>query len=168
VDEKSLKDKLETIKKQFNDSLKKDPIPPDSDEPPKSGEVLSLREQDHFDDECFLRHLRARQWDISKTLLMLRENLRWRRTVKPYKIRCSEIETHFRSGKNYHNGFTKKGQPIVYMRVRLDTVGDNEGKIKTIIYQMERSFYLMESRRKKIAKKKMKKIKEIKKRTEYN
>eukprot|EP01089_Gocevia_fonbrunei_P011978 TRINITY_DN26_c0_g1_i3.p1 TRINITY_DN26_c0_g1~~TRINITY_DN26_c0_g1_i3.p1 ORF type:complete len:312 (-),score=60.13 TRINITY_DN26_c0_g1_i3:944-1879(-) len=122
----------------------------------KDGEVLSLREKLHFDEACFLRHLRARQWNVQKALDMVRETLRWRRETKPYAIRCTEIEGHFKTGKNYHHGWTKEGRPAAYMRVRYDTVGDNEGKIKTIIYQMERLVYLIE-------RKKAKKMKKAKK-----
>ena len=134
--------KLAEIKKTFLGSLKADPVQANPAEVLKEGEVLTEREKSHFDDGCYLRHLRARQWDILKTLAMLREYLRWRRTAKPDMIRCTEIEPHFRSAKNYHNGYSKFGQPIVYMRVRLDTPGDTSGKIMSILYQMERSVYL--------------------------
>ncbi|KAL6047531.1 phosphatidylinositol transfer protein csr1 [Balamuthia mandrillaris] len=157
--------KLDQIKQLFYESLQANPLTPDPDEPPRplneeeekdpqkklASTLLSPRELACFDDACFLRHLRARQWNLPKTLEMLRENLRWRREVRPYRIRCTEVEQHFRSGKNYHNGGTKEGRPVIYMRVRLDTPGDNVGKIKTILYQMERSFELMEERRQKVA-----------------
>eukprot|EP01088_Endostelium_zonatum_P012848 TRINITY_DN27145_c0_g1_i1.p1 TRINITY_DN27145_c0_g1~~TRINITY_DN27145_c0_g1_i1.p1 ORF type:complete len:365 (-),score=84.31 TRINITY_DN27145_c0_g1_i1:75-1169(-) len=154
--------KLSEVKEAFLASLKSDPIPVNSDEPPKDGQVLSEREKDHFDDDCYLRHLRARQWDIPKTLAMLREYLRWRRTAKPFKVRCTEIEPHFKSSKNYHNGYSKLNQPIVYMRVRFDAPGDSEGKTKSILYQMERSIYLAERKQKQLAKKNAKSPEETK------
>lgn len=158
----SLKEKLEEFKAKFYASLVANPIahPPDLDDndkytPDEDGqkhdienidELLTKREQDYFNDAQFLCHLRARQWNPQKSLDMIRETLRWRREAKPWTISCDEIEQHFRTGKNYHNGWTKDHRPCVVMRVRLDQPGDDEGKIKTILYQMERSLRLIKAR----------------------
>lgn len=109
-------------------------------------QLMTKREQDYFNDAQFYCHLRARQWNLQKSLEMIRETLRWRREAKPWTISCDEIEQHFRTGKNYHNGWTKNHRPCVVMRVRLDQPGDDEGKIKTILYQMERSLRMIKKR----------------------
>jgi len=107
--------------------------------------LLTKREQEYFDNKQFYCHLRARQWDIPKSLAMIRETLRWRREAKPYSVSCDSIEHHLKSGKNYHLGRTKNHRPTVIMRVRLDVPGDNPGKIHTILYQMERSLRLIKT-----------------------
>jgi len=135
----------------YYESLVSKPIalPPDHEEENNEGstELLTNREKVYFDDACFLCHLRARQWNLDKSLDMARETLRWRREAKPYAISAKEIENHFKSGKNYHNGCTKDLRPVIVMRTRLDVPGDDVGKIKTILYQMERSLYLIEKRK---------------------
>ena len=158
----TLQEKKEELKAKFFASLIAAPlsIPPDFDDndkysPDEDGqkhdlenidELLTKREQDYFNDAQFYCHLRARQWNMQKSLDMIRETLRWRREAKPWTISCDEIEQHFRTGKNYHNGWTKQHRPCVVMRVRLDQPGDDVGKIKTILYQMERSLRLIKAR----------------------
>jgi len=162
VSNETLERRKEELKAKFFASLIAHPIaiPPDFDDndsykPEENGqkydienidELLTKREQDYFNDAQFYCHLRARQWNLQKSLDMTRETIRWRREAKPWTISCDEIEHHFRTGKNYHNGWTKHHRPCIVMRVRLDQPGDDVGKIKTILYQMERSLRLIKSR----------------------
>jgi len=146
--------KLAELKAKFFESLVSRPVayPPAHQEEDNEGstELLTRREKKYFDDAQFLKHLRARQWNLEKSLDMIRETLRWRREARPYLITAKEIEGHFKSGKNYHNGFTKQGRPLVIMRTRLDVPGDNAGKIKTILYQMERSLAMIDERKERL------------------
>jgi len=148
--------RFELFKKQFHLSLADNPIslPPDHEgDDPELGEanpeeLLTNREKKYFDDAQLLCHLRARNWNIVKSLEMIRETLRWRREIKPWTITTDEVEVHFKSGKNYHNGWDVHNRPVVVMRVRYDEPGDNPGKIKTILFQMERSLRLIEKMKK--------------------
>jgi len=159
-----LKEKCDLFRTKFYSSLVADPIaiPPDLKDnenytPEEDGEqhdvenideILTKREQDYFNQAQLYCHLRARQWNLQKSLDMIRETLRWRREAKPWTISCDDVEHHFRTGKNYHRGWTKDHRPCVVMRVRLDQPGDDEGKIKTMLYQMERSMRLIKARKK--------------------
>jgi len=162
VTNEQLEQRKDEFKAKFFASLIATPIviPPDladndSYKPEEDGqkhdienidELLTKREQDYFNDAQLYCHLRARQWNLVKSLEMIRETLRWRREAKPWTISCDDIEHHFRTGKNYHNGWTKQQRPCIVMRVRFDQPGDDVGKIKTILYQMERSLRLIKAR----------------------
>jgi len=96
-----------------------------------------------LDHLTLYRYLQATDWKVKNAKDMLLESLKWRREVKPHKISCKDVEHHFKHGKNYHNGTDKLGRPIIVMRVKRDTPEDNEGKLRLLLYQMERSLRLM-------------------------
>eukprot|EP01087_Luapelamoeba_hula_P023014 TRINITY_DN839_c0_g2_i1.p1 TRINITY_DN839_c0_g2~~TRINITY_DN839_c0_g2_i1.p1 ORF type:complete len:407 (+),score=79.54 TRINITY_DN839_c0_g2_i1:148-1368(+) len=118
----------------------------DADAYPDINTLLTRREQAYFSDKQIYCHLRARGWDLVKANEMIRETLRWRREAKPYGITCDEVENHLKSSKNYTLGWTVKHQPTVILRCRYDVPGDNPGKIKTILFQMERLLRLVRAR----------------------
>ncbi|GMM35405.1 Csr1 protein [Saccharomycopsis crataegensis] len=94
-------------------------------------------------DNLVLRFLRARKWDVDKSLAMISNTLHWR-------IKDSQIDRHLREGelklweeyinsdktnnagvfknyelnKSYIRGFDKQGRPIVVVRPRLHHSSD--------------------------------------------
>jgi len=69
---------------------------------------------------------------------MILGTIKWRLEFKPHMISCKDIEHHFKQGKNYFFGYDKLNRPIIVMRVRLDAPEDVPGKLKIMIYQLER------------------------------
>ena len=109
-----------------------------------------------LEDTNLLRYLRGWGWNLPKVTKAVLSTLEWYREYKPHMIQATSVEKHFKSGKNYFNGFDKEGKPVrfnqntiiklrqvCYMRCSLDTAEDSEGKGKLLIYQMERAIRLM-------------------------
>jgi len=86
-----------------------------------------------------LRYLNAWEWNVDNTKKAIKATHQWYNEYQAHKISAKEIEHHFKQGKNYHNGLDKQGRQIVYMRIKLDTPEDSPGKLKIMLYQMERS-----------------------------
>jgi len=116
-----------TILNEFREAIKED--------------IADEEERAWLDDNCLCRYLRARNWELEKSLEMIRKTLEWRREYKPHKIVAKDIEIELKNdGKMYRHGFDKHGQPIVYMKPGKDNTGvpEKEWKVKYLVYIMEK------------------------------
>jgi hypothetical protein len=81
------------------------------------GDLLTDYERKWCNDRCLCRYLRARDWELPKSLNMLRETLKWRRSYKPHLIAAKDILVELKNdGKMYRMGKDKQGRPIIYMK----------------------------------------------------
>lgn len=96
-------------------------------------------------DMCYLRYLRARNWDLSKAEKMLRDTLKWREESGINTIRVSDVETQIQHGHLYTSTFDLLGRPTMLLRVH--TKRDphtKEQKLQFMIYSMERAVEMMD------------------------
>jgi len=75
---------------------------------------------------------------------MVLNTLKWRQEFGIDLLSARQIERHFKQGKNYHHGTDYAGRPVAVMRVRLDSNEDIDGKLKIMLYQIERAIRLMD------------------------
>lgn len=92
-----------------------------------------------FQDQNLCRYLKGWGWKVDVAKEKLINSLNWYKNCNPYNIKSKDIELHFKQQKNYMNGKDKRGRPIIWMKARFDTPEDSPGKVKIMIYQMERS-----------------------------
>jgi len=75
---------------------------------------------------------------------MVLDTVKWRSENGIDLLSARPLEHHFKQGKNYHFGRDKQGRPIVVMRCSRDSSDDVEGKLKVMLYQIERGIRLMD------------------------
>jgi len=97
-------------------------------------------------DMCFLRYLRARNYNVSKSEAMLRNSLEWKKKNRPQDIRLNDIREIANAGCLYVNNRDKKGRPIIFAVPRNDTLKDvpGEDKFKNLVYWMQKGFSKMD------------------------
>jgi hypothetical protein len=100
------------------------------------------------DAPCLCRYLRARQWDLAKAELMLRNSLRWRKENSIDNLRHTVVLSQIVRGHMFNYGYDKVGRPIVLLKVHKEAdPHTNEQKLLFMIYCMERTLRLMDSTR---------------------
>jgi hypothetical protein len=107
-------------------------------------EHLSIKTRLFEDESQLSRFLRACDGDCEAAWTELLSCARWYVAERPHRLSCEVCEHHFRQGKNYHNGHDKEGRPVIYMRMARDLPGDDAGKVKIMLYNLERSVRLLE------------------------
>lgn len=118
---------LETIRETFKD---------------KDGTGLQMN------DSTFTRYLRARTFNIPKTISLLDSTISWRKSFGLEKLHTEWsdiIRKEHESSKMYVRGFDKEGHALVYMRPALENTNDHEGNMKNLVYTMERAIACMEA-----------------------
>eukprot|EP01135_Chromosphaera_perkinsii_P002883 Nk52_evm38s229 gene=Nk52_evmTU38s229 len=111
--------------------------------------VLNEEDKSYCTDLTLLRYLRARNWNLKKAVAMLTKTLQWRNAVKINKISVSDpkIDSAYLQGKMYINGYDKRGQPIVYLKMH--TKADphtNTEKIRFMMYTMNSAIKAMDEK----------------------
>jgi len=132
-------------------SKKKEKRKTSSTEPPELRlwtEELTEKHKAWLDDMCLCRYLRARDWDLNKSEIMLRGSLAWREDYKPDEITLADIEEEAVDGKIYFNHeFMPNGWPIVWMKVGKDKGADRVRKLKFLVWSLERLIVAMDASR---------------------
>ncbi|KAL0491685.1 hypothetical protein AKO1_010158 [Acrasis kona] len=105
----------------------------------KLPEDLTPNQRAFCDEACCLRYLRARDWDVKKSMKMLNNSLKWRDTYKPEAILAKDLEEEASSGKVYQQGTDKLGRPVVYMTPARNTSTQYDKGVKLLIYTMEKA-----------------------------
>jgi len=101
-------------------------------------EELSDKQKAWLDERCLCRYLRARDWDLEKAEHMIRCTLAWRVDYKPEEITAAEIEDQSKTGKMYFNyEYSKRGYPVVYMKLNRDQGSDRVTKLKFMVWMLE-------------------------------
>ncbi|KAI0464254.1 hypothetical protein LJB42_001860 [Komagataella kurtzmanii] len=87
-------------------------------------------------DNLLLRFIRARKWDVDKSLLMLAGTLQWRvceshvdkllqdGELVPYNKGMTGFMLQLELGKAYIRGYDRKGRPLVHVRPKLHHASD--------------------------------------------
>ncbi|KAG5184820.1 phosphatidylinositol transfer protein PDR16 [Tribonema minus] len=96
-----------------------------------------------LDDQCLLRYLRARQYDLPKASAMLQHTLDWRRDFGVQKILSGDIMETIRrenaTGKIYVRGEDTQGRVCLIMRPSQENTHMHDDQMKHLVYQMERA-----------------------------
>lgn|SRR5690606_31041493 len=69
-----------------------------------------------LNQNCFMRFLIARDWDVSKAESMMKDWIKWRIEKKPHLITPSMIRNEVKCEKAYWCGRDKEGAPIVVVK----------------------------------------------------
>ncbi|KAL3830455.1 hypothetical protein ACJIZ3_019257 [Penstemon smallii] len=89
-------------------------------------------------DECILRYLRARNWNVKKAVKMLNATLKWRLEYKPEDTRWDDVAPEAETGKIYRANYKDKyGRTVLVMRPRCQNSKSIKGQIKYLVYCME-------------------------------
>ena len=108
---------------------------------------LKQRDRKWLTDMCLCRYLRARNYDLEKSLKLIMGTIVWRREYKPYKIKPEDVEIEMNNnGKMYPHGHDKLGRPILYLKPGNDNTGPEhkEVKVKYLVYSMEKAISTMD------------------------
>ena len=86
-------------------------------------------------DTTFLRYLRARSFDVTKSTAMLTATLKWRKDfgVCEMHSKCWEdiLAKENSTGKMYVRGLSREGHPVLYMKPKLENTNDHDGNMVT-------------------------------------
>jgi hypothetical protein len=103
-----------------------------------------------LDDSCFLRYLRARNFDVTKAQVMLTNTLAWRKEFGVANIHSkaniATISKENSTGKTYVRGFDSQGHAIMYMRPKYENTYDHDGNCLHLVYNLERAIACMNRR----------------------
>lgn len=94
-------------------------------------------------EECLVRYLRARDFNLEKAYKMLMATLEWRKTFKPHALNPKELKEQATSGKCYVHGHDEEGRPFIVMTPRRENSDNWEQNIKWTMYVVERAIRQM-------------------------
>ena len=63
-------------------------------------------------DACLCRYLRARKWDVAKSMKMLKKSLEWRAHFKPEDLTWDDVKHEGETGKQFCAGKDRKGRTV--------------------------------------------------------
>lgn len=115
-------------------------------------ETFNGREHDpafELDDAAYLRYLRARNFDIEKSIAMLEATLEWRKQFGLKEIHESWMDTirmENSTGKMYCRGFDRENHCIIYLRPKMENTHDHDGNLKHLVFNLERAIAIMKYR----------------------
>lgn len=100
---------------------------------------LSPKSRSYCTEPCLIRYLKARDWDLKKSLKLLISSIEWREKTQPDSIYASDLTAQAISGKTYRRGFDKLGRPVIYMTPARENSTDYEKNLQLIVYTVERA-----------------------------
>ena len=74
----------------------------------------------------FIRYLHGYNYNIEEAANILKKNIEWRGSYKPYNIRVKDAELVAKNGYLYSHGNDKEGRPVIYLLVGRDKVENND------------------------------------------
>jgi hypothetical protein len=71
--------------------------------------------------------------------------LNWRKEFKPHEIDPEEVKSEAMAGRQFFNGFDKRGRPILYLIPGRDNPWTKgvEHQLKFVVYNLEKAIQLM-------------------------
>lgn len=128
--------KLKALLERFSDPDYKIPVIEDG----------TLNEQEKFwlSTECFLRFLRASNWDLKTANQRLDETLKWRREFGIDNLKAEYVEPEAVTGKEIIFGYDVKGRPGLYMIPSRQNTDEQTGQIQFTFWALERCIDLMD------------------------
>jgi len=100
---------------------------------------LEPKLQSYCSEACLIRYLKARDWDLKKSMKLIKSSIEWRRTSKPEAIFASDLTAQAISGKIFRRGVDQKGRPVIYMTPARENSTDYEKNLQLIVYTVERA-----------------------------
>eukprot|EP00252_Welwitschia_mirabilis_P005127 TRINITY_DN15553_c0_g1_i1.p1 TRINITY_DN15553_c0_g1~~TRINITY_DN15553_c0_g1_i1.p1 ORF type:complete len:293 (-),score=64.96 TRINITY_DN15553_c0_g1_i1:253-1131(-) len=95
-------------------------------------------------DECFIRYLEARNWNIQKSKRLLEETLKWRVAYKPEEIHWKDVAVEGETGKMYRaNYLDKAGRPVLVLRPGRQNTTNHENQLRHLVYLLENAILNM-------------------------
>ena len=89
-----------------------------------------------LNDATFLRYLRARSFDATKSSAMLAATVKWRKDFGICDMHSKSWEDILAkencTGKMYVRGLSREGHPILYMKPKLENTNDHDGNMVTV------------------------------------
>jgi hypothetical protein len=125
-------------------------------DPPGSAELIAsfrrLLADEGFNDDVIdagfsldtgtlRRYLRARKWDSSLALPMLKSTIIWRRQYNVPSVHRPDdvIAVENSTGKMYCRGFDRHGHALIYMKPREENTFDHDGNIRHLVFTLEKA-----------------------------
>ena len=92
-----------------------------------------------LNDATFLRYLRARSFDATKSSAMLAATVKWRKDFELADMHSKSWEDILAkensTGKMYVRGLSRDGHPILYMKPKLENTNEHDGNIVSDCYK---------------------------------
>ncbi|KAJ0586190.1 putative CRAL-TRIO lipid binding domain, CRAL/TRIO domain, CRAL/TRIO domain superfamily [Helianthus annuus] len=89
-------------------------------------------------DASISRYLRARNWNIKKTVKMFEASLIWRMSYKPEEILWEHVAAEGETGKIYRSSCKdKNGRVVLVLRPRFQNSKSTRAQVKHLVYCME-------------------------------
>jgi CRAL/TRIO, N-terminal domain len=92
-----------------------------------------------LNDATFLRYLRARSFDATKSSAMLAATVKWRKDFGIADMHSKSWEEILAkensTGKMYVRGLSREGHPILYMKPKLENTNEHDGNMVTDSYK---------------------------------
>lgn len=98
-----------------------------------------------FEDKyCFVRYLKARDFDIQKAFNLLKSTLTWLESpYKPYNLTAKQLWLEASPAKTYIKGVDKAGRPIIYLHAGRDFTKDPVTGLYLLVYNLIAASYRM-------------------------
>lgn len=92
----------------------------------------------HFlSDETYLRFVRARDANIKKATVMLKDCVAWRKRFRPQAISVEDLVGILQLGTVYMAGLCLQGRPVMYMTPGAKNPFPAETRVKLIVFLLE-------------------------------
>ncbi|EFC38658.1 predicted protein [Naegleria gruberi] len=93
---------------------------------------------------CFVRYLKARDWDIPNATKLLKSSLTWiESSYKPFSLTAKQLWLEASPAKTYIKGHDKAGRPIIYLHAGRDFTNDPATGVSLLVYNLIAASYRM-------------------------
>jgi hypothetical protein len=107
---------------------------------------LTPEERCWWDARALRRFLVAREWNVKKATDMMLECIKWRHEYKPWEVKPEDVEEEFlKWTKMYRHGFTKGGQPVLYVVPTGKTSEQWDIQLNHLVFNLENAFATMDA-----------------------
>ncbi|KAF0981657.1 hypothetical protein FDP41_012314 [Naegleria fowleri] len=77
-------------------------------------------------DLTLFRFLSGYQWNIDEVEPVLKGACEWRKKFEPWNVHIDDVKAVAQQGAIFHVGFDKAGHPLIYVKLGLDKLENNE------------------------------------------
>lgn len=101
-------------------------------------EGLTPKDRKFCDENCLVRYLKARDFELTKAHKLLRGTLQWRNAFKVDQIAAEHLTEQACTGKLFRRGHDTFGRPVVYMTPKHENSKDYDKNLQLLVYTIER------------------------------